>query len=309
MPGHALQRLGGVDEFFHLGVCLIELPQGLAQAQRVLQGDMQRTGPGGHLLCDLVHLGVGHVHDPAHVPDDAPGRHGTEGDDLGHMVVAVLAADIVHHLAPAGIAEVHVDIRHTHPLRVQKSLEVQVIFGRIDIRNIQAVAHKAAGSAAASRAHGNTGFLGIADKVGDDEEIVRKAHLLDHVLLVPELLPVALIRAVAALVALVAELFQVGKAVVARRQLEFRQVVLAEGEFQVAHIRHLGGVGHCLLVPGKERFHLLPAAQVEVPGLIAHAVLVLQELTGLDAQQYVVGLRVLLAQVVGVVGAHHGPVS
>ena len=41
--------------------------------------------------------------------------------------VAVLSADVVHHLVPAGVAEVHVDIRHTHPLRVEEALEVQPV--------------------------------------------------------------------------------------------------------------------------------------------------------------------------------------
>ena len=92
---------------------------------------------------------------PAHVPDGAPGGHGAEGDDLGHVVVAVLAADVVHHLAPAGIAEVHVDIRHADPLRVQKALEVQAVLHRVDVRDVQAVADHAARRAAAARAHGD----------------------------------------------------------------------------------------------------------------------------------------------------------
>ncbi|MPN05745.1 hypothetical protein SDC9_152998 [bioreactor metagenome] len=72
----------------------------------------------GHLLGDGVHLGIGHTKHPPHVPDHAPGRHSAEGHDLGHMVVSILSAYVVHHLAPAHVAEVHVDIRHADPLRV-----------------------------------------------------------------------------------------------------------------------------------------------------------------------------------------------
>ena len=166
-------------------------------------------GPGGvgNLLCNLVHLGVGQVHHPAHIPHHAPGGHGAEGDDLGHMVPAVLPADILDDLPPPGVAEVHVDIRHAHPLRVQKALEVEPVFHRVDVRDIETVADHRARRAAPARPHGNPHAPGVADKVGDDEEIVRKAHFLNHVLLVPELLPVGLILPVAGPVALITELF------------------------------------------------------------------------------------------------------
>ena len=171
---------------------------------------------------------------------------------------------------------------------------------------METVAHHAARRTAAARAHRDAHAPGVADKIGDDEEIVGKAHLLDHVLFVLQLGPAGRIVPVPLPVAVVTELFQIREAVVPLRQLEFRQVVLAEGEFQVAHLRDLPGVLHRPLEGGKESLHLLRAAQVEVPGLVAHPVLIVQRLAGLDAKEHVVGLRVLLAQVVGVVGADHG---
>ena len=305
VAGHPLQGLGGVDELFHLLIGLVLLPQGLGQAQGVVQGDVEGAGPGGHLLGDHVHVGIGHVHHPAHVPDHAPGGHGAEGDDLGHVVIPVLPADVVHHLAPAGVAEVHVDIRHADPLRVQEPLEVQVVLHGVDVRDVEAVADHAARGAAPAGTHGDACASGIADEVGDDQEVVGEAHLLDHVLLVPELVPVLVIRSIPLPVALVAELFQIGKAVVPLRQPEFRQVVLAEGKVQIAHVGDLRRVLQRALVAREQGRHLLLAAEVEVPGLIAHPVLVVDGLAGLDAQQYIVGLRVLLPEVVRVVGAHH----
>ena len=149
--------------FLTLLVAVVQLPQLFGQLQSVLQGDMQ--APAGHLLGHGVHLGIGHVQHPAHIPDGGPGRHGAEGDDLGHMVVAVLAADIVHHLAPAGVAEVHVDIRHGHPLRVQEPLEIEAVLHGVDVRDMQAVGHHAAGGAAAARAHGDSRALGIVHEI------------------------------------------------------------------------------------------------------------------------------------------------
>ena len=257
-------------------------------------------------LGDDVHIGVGHIQHPAHIPDDAPGGHGAEGDDLGHVVVAVLAADVVHHLAPAGIAEIHVDIRHTHPLRVQEPLKVQAVLHGVNIRDTEAVADHGPRRAAAARSHRDTHAFGVAHEVGHDEEIVGKAHFLDHVLLVFQLAPVFVIIAVPGLVALVAQLFQIGKAVIPLRQLEFRQVVLTEGKFKVAHLRDLLGVFQCALVALEQRRHLCFAAEVEVLRLVAHPVFIVHRFAGLDAQQDVMGLGVLLPEVVGVVSTDHG---
>ena len=260
----------------------------------------------GHQLGDDVHIGVGHIQYPAHVPDHAPGGHGAEGDDLSHMVIAVLAADVVHHLAPAGIAEVHIDIRHTHPLRVQEPLKVQAVLHGVDIGDAEAVADHGPRRAAAARSHRDAHAFGVAHEVGHDEEIVGKAHFLDHVLLVFQLAPVFVIIAVPGLVALVAQLFQIGKAVIPLRQLEFRQVVLAEGKFKVAHLRDLLGVFQCALVALEQRRHLCLAAEVEVLRLVAHPVFIVHRFAGLDAQQDVMGLGVLLPKIVGVIGADHG---
>ena len=303
VAGHSLQRPGGVDELFYLLVGLIEVAELLAEPQCVIQGDVQGVG---HQLGDDVHIGVGHIQHPAHVPDHAPGGHGAEGDNLSHMVIAVLAADIVHHLAPAGIAEVHVDIRHTHPLRVQEPLKVQAVLHGVDIGDAEAVADHGPRRAATARSHRDAHAFGVAHEVGHDEEIVGKAHFLDHVLLVFQLAPVFVIIAVPDLVALVAQLFQIGKAVISLRQLEFRQMILAEGEFKIAHLRDLLGIFQSVLVARKQRRHLLLAAEVEVLGLVAHPVLIVHCFAGLDAQQNVVSLGVLLPEVVGVIGADHG---
>ena len=304
MPGHSLQGPGGVDELVDSGVSLVQVRQLFGQLQSVLQGDM---GPGRHQLGYGVRLGIRHVQHPAHIPDSGPGRHGAEGDDLGHMVVAVLAPDIVHHLAPAGVAEVHVDIRHGHPLRVQEPLEIEAVLHGVDVRDTQAVGHHAAGGGAAARPHGDSCTLGIVHEILDDEEIVRKAHFLDHGQLVFQL-PVVfrLLGAVALREALFTQLPQIGGRVVPRRQPELRQVILAEGEVKPAAVGNTLGVLHGIGISGKQRFHLLRGAEIEILRLIAHAVFIVNGLAGLDAQQHVMALGVLPAQIMGVVGADQG---
>ena len=303
MAGHTLQGPGGVDELMDFGVSLIQVRQLLGQLQRVVQGDVR---PGRHQLGHGIRFGIRHVQHPAHVPDGGPGGHGAEGDDLGHMVIAILAADIVHHLAPAGVAEVHVDIRHGHPLRVQEPLEIEAVLHGVDVRDTQAVGHHAAGGGAAARPHRDPRALGIVDEVLDDEEIVREAHFPDHGQLVFQLPVVGGVLAVARPEATLAQLPQIGGGVVPLRQLELRQVILAEGEVKLAPVGNALGVFHGIGITGEQLLHLLRGADVEIPRLIAHTVLVVHGFSGLDAQQHVVALGVLLPKIVGVVGADQG---
>ena len=305
MAWHALQRHGRVDELFHPRVVPVQIGQLPAELQGVLQRDVQCPRPRRHQLGHHIHLGIGHVQGASHVPDGGAGRHGAEGDDLCHMVVSVLAADVVHHLAPACVAEVHVDIGHGYPLRVEKPLKVQVVLHGVDIRDLQTVGHHGACGGTAPRPYRDVHALGVAHEVGHDEEVVGEPHLFDHVQLVIQLLPV--VRPAAAVPLgepLVAQLPQIGGRIVALRQLELRQVVLAEGKLQLAHIRNALGVGHRVGIPRKQRLHLLCGAQIEVPRLIAHPVGVVHGLARLDAQQHVVALGILFPQIVGIVGTH-----
>ena len=308
VPGHALDGLGGVDELFHLGLFVVGVLELLGQLQGLLQGDVEGPRAAGDQLGDGVHLGVGHIQHPAHVPHRTAGGHGAEGDDLGHMVGPVLPGDIVDDLLAAADAEVDVDIGHGHPLRVQEALEVQVILHRVQVGDIQAVGHHGARRRAAPRSHGDTVILGVGDEVGNDEEVVHKAHLPDHAHLVPQLLQVLRgLRRVAPAEAVHAQLLKVGVPVgPAIRQLEVGQVVLAELELHIAHIRNFGGVLQGLGAVGKEGRHLLLALDVKLLGLELHAVGVVHRPARLDAHEDVLHLGVLPPQVVGVVGGDEG---
>ena len=296
---HALERARRVDELFDLFLALVPLAQLTRELHRLVKRDMQSVW---NELCDHVAVRIAHIERAADVANDAARRHGAERDDLRHMILAVLAAHIFNDLAAARIAEVHVDIGHGNALRVQKPLKIQRIRDRIDVGNVQTVGHHAARGAAAPGTDRDANASGIAHKIGNDEKIVGKAHFLDHILLVGQLPAQCLAPlAVALTVALVAELLEVGKAVIALGKLEFRQVILAEGEFDIAHFGDLSGVFNRLGILGKERRHFLRRAEVEVLRLVTHAVLVIHRFPGLNTQQNVVRVGVLLAQVVRVV--------
>ena len=104
-----------------------------------------------------------------------------EGDDLRHPVAAIFAAHIGDHLVATVLAEIDVEIRHRHALRVQEPLEQQPKRDRIDVGDGQRPRRQRSGARAASRTDRNVVRLGPLDEVGDDHEIAGKAHRRDHV--------------------------------------------------------------------------------------------------------------------------------
>ena len=305
VPGHTLDLSGHVQQIFDAGVVVI-IP---LQLRGHLQGLVQRHfqflwhGLGHH-----VHLGIGHIHHPAHVPHHGAGSHGAKGDDLGHMVLAVFARDIVDDLLPAAGAEVDVEVGHTHPLGVDEPLKEQTVAHGVHIGDVHAVGRHGSRAGTAARPHGNALGLGVVDEIGHDEEVFHKAHPRDHVQLVAQAVPVLLGGVwIPSFKALPAQLFHIGPGVgLTLRQLEGGQVVFPENKVKIAHFGDPDGVFHGLRSLREQRRHLVAGFHIEFRPRKAHPVGILQGLAGLDAQQHVVHLVVLPPQVVGVVGSHQG---
>ena len=224
------------------------------------------------------------------------------------MVGTVFILDVLNDLLPPPDAEVDVNIRHGDPLGVEESLKVEGVFHRVHVGDGHAVGHHGAGRRAPARAYGDAPPLGIADEIGDDEEVIHKPHLADNPHLVGQPLPVLRRGAgVAAREALLAQLLEVGVPVgVALGQLELGQVVDAELEVHIAQLRDFDRVLHRLRVVGEQSGHLLGGFDIQLAGLHPQAVGIVHRLAHLDAHEGVLHLRVLPAEIVGVVGHHQG---
>ena len=83
-------------------------------------------------------------------------------------------------------------------------------------------------------------------------------------------------------------------------------MVFAELEVHIAQVRDFGGVGNGFGVIGEEGSHLCLRLHKELPGLKAHPAGLVQGLARLDAHEDVLHLRVLPAEIVGVVGGDEG---
>ena len=125
--------------------------------------------------------------DPPDVADGRAGEHRAEGDDLGDVVLAVLARDVGDDLVAPVVLEVDVDVRHRHPVGVEEPLERQAVGDRVDRGDAERVGHDRARRAAPA---GRLDALlpGEPDEVGDDQEVARVAHRGDDAELVVEAL-------------------------------------------------------------------------------------------------------------------------
>ena len=153
---------------------------------------------------------------------------------------------------------------------------------------MQAIGHHGASGAAASRPNGNPGRFGKAYKIPHDEEIVRKAHFLNHVDLIFQLLHVfRMRRAVQFIKAFPAKLLKIGKTRYPLRKLEFRQEVLTECEFHIASLCNLDGIFKRFRHIREEAAQFFFTLEIEFFRLKFHTVRVVYRLASLDAEQHI----------------------
>ena len=138
----------------------------------------------GDQLADPVHLTVRHFEHPADVAQHRARFQLTEGDYLGDPVETVFLLHVADNVVAPVLTEIDVEIRHRHAFRVEKTFEQQIETQRIEIGDGQRPGNHRSSTRAASRPHRNVLVLRPLDKVGDDQEISRKAHLRDDIELV-----------------------------------------------------------------------------------------------------------------------------
>ena len=71
------------------------------------------------------------------------------------MIGAVAAGHIINDALASFNAKVYIKIRHADALRIQKTLEQQTVFQRVDVRDADAVSTKTACAGASARSDRN----------------------------------------------------------------------------------------------------------------------------------------------------------
>ncbi len=311
VAGQALQTTAHVYKFVYLFLFPVQLVQLRVLLQGLVQSNIQIPR---HQLGNAVHIGIGKVHDPAHVPDHPLGPQGTEGDDLHHFFRAVLPAHIVDHVLPPVGAEINIDIRHGHPFRVQKALEQQTVADGVDVRDFQAVGHDTPRRAAPPGPHRDAVLFRVMYKIPHNEKIIHKTHTVDHIQFIIQAFPQGhtcvprRLRAVpiTLLQAVGTQFLQITPGVIPFRHFIAGEFPDAKLNLHMASVRNLLGVLHRLPGIGEEALHLLLALDIVLATLIAHPILVRQFLARLQAEQDVMGLHVSLVGIVYIIGDHQG---
>jgi len=113
-----------------------------------------------------------------------------KGNDLGDAITPVFLLNVADHLVAPVLAEIDVEIRHRHPLGVEKPLEQQPETQRVEIGDRQSPGDDRARARPASGTDRDPLALRPLDDVGDDQEIAGKSHPHDRVELEVEALAI-----------------------------------------------------------------------------------------------------------------------
>ena len=218
----------------------------------------------------------------------------------------IFVVHIIDHFLPAFVAEVHVKVRHAHTFRIQKPFEQEVVADGINVGDTHTIGSQTSGAASASGAYRDTLCFGVVDEIKYNQVIVGVAHTADYIDLVIQTLPNfrSGITAVTAGEAFIAQLFEVGLIFHSVRGFKVRQFGHAEFKIKITLFRNTVGVFTGIRRNGKQIVHFVGAFQIEFVGFKLQFVVVLNGLTGLDADQNALHLAILLAEVMGIVGGY-----
>ena len=276
------------------------------------------------------------VTDARHVLYGAFCRHRSEGDHPRDVVKAIVVLHIL--VGRVEVLEVHVYIRHADTVRIEESLEQELVFDRVQIGDPEAVGDYGTGCGATARAHHRAHCACRGNIVLNYEEVVREAHSANGLeleidalaLLVGKHFAVAYMRALVCKVTEVgnraAELLATRIAVLVaasyvyyvliflklriyvgeeiRRQVEFRQHVAAVDFVALDFFGDFECIGYDFRVAREERLHFLFALQIFLLG-VAQPLFVVYICVCRKAYKPVVGGTVFLAYEMHVVGRNH----
>ena len=293
----------------------------VVQAEHLLEGDVRNE------LGEAVCVAQRQFHDARRVADGRLGGHGAVGNDLGHLIRAVLVNHIVNDPAPPLVVEVDVNIGEAHTVWVQEPLEQQIVLDRVDVGDADAIRHCRTRGRPPSWPHAHPHLSGGRGEVLHNQEVPGVARALDGLQLEVDALPnlvrdflvplfctevreVPQVCVLAPLAAVLGVFFmhELGRDVKRRQQHVALQHIPLASFHQRCDVRdRLRNVREQLL-------HILWRFQVEavvgetkpeLPTPLADVALGLADVAGvLDAKQDVVGVALVLARVIAVVARH-----
>ena len=224
------------------------------------------------------------------------------------MVGAVFFNDIVYNFASAFVAEIDIEIGHADALGIEKALEQQAVFHRVDAGYTDSIGGYTARSRASAGTHGDIAASRMIYEIVDYKIIVDIAHAADDRELIVEALLILLgdILAVAAVHPLLRHIFKIFKMILIPGHFEMRQLCFAELELDIAAFCYLRSPLDRVGVLREEREHLLLAFQIELLSLELHTRILAEGMVRLDADEHLLHLGILFGDIVDIVRGDEG---
>ena len=315
MAGQPFQAERGIQQVLDLWITGGQFPQLRFLLECLGQGHLQVVRD---QLGDPVHIAVGQVQGAAHVAHHRLGSHGPKGDNLADPVAAVLFNHVLDHLAPAVLAEVHVDIRHGDSFRVEKTFEEEIVGEGVQVGDLCGVGHQRTGRRTPARADRNAAILGPADKVRYDQEIGRELHLPDTIQLDCQPIKIGLLLFQGHVGVLGQDGYHPFLESFSGQFLQHFVVIFSLGRVKVGEVIGLAvnrqiqvaafgdrqGVADRFGCVAESLCHLLRRLDVELIDREFHMGRIAHGLAGLDAEQHFMGAGIFTVQVMAVVGSH-----
>ena len=144
-------------------------------------------------LGELVRQGIGFSLSASHVAHDGFGCHGAEGHDLADRIAAVELRDVFDNPVAPLHAEVHIEVRQRHPLRVQEAFEQQVVVDRVEVRDLERIGHQRTRTGTPPRTDRDTVVPRPGYELHDDQKVAREPHVANDAQFVVQPLLVCLL--------------------------------------------------------------------------------------------------------------------
>ena len=260
-----------------------------------------------HLIRDRLGYAVGlrvrEFKHASHVLYGVFGRHGSERDYLANAVVTVLAAHVFDNFLTARILEVHVEVGCGNAFGVKETLEVKVVFQRIDIRDSDKVRDYRARARTAPGTYRYAHITGGVYVVPHDKEVFDEALLFDdREFAFDTVADLLRFRAVFLFYSLVDEFSDIRFGIVARNRLVMREHIMPVNEPEIAFFRHFERIVDRVDIRRKRAYHFFAAFEVEFVVAEFKAIRVVVVRAHLHAHKHVLRNGVLARNVMNVVG-------
>ena len=179
-----LQRLAFEGRLFREFLDVVDLLETFVAAELFLEGlivkrkELLETDI-RHQLRNAIGVGQRQLEHARGIADGAFGSHGPVRDDLGYLVRAILVDHVVDDLAPSLIVKIDVDIGQAHTVRIQESLEQQIVLNRIHVGDAHTIRYGRPCGRSPARSHAHAHLAGGGGEVLHNEEVAGVAGAFD----------------------------------------------------------------------------------------------------------------------------------